>query len=181
MSTIATLQGHEAAVPPRLIRFRPTFVGAEREIRYVSMVSTIHAWLHAPAKSLRIQQLKAAARAHFGEFVKENQVNDCQFMKQIEDRRGGPRFSHGVWSFRPRFEPQHRFFGIFAYTDWFLVLRKQLRRNLTNDSRWHAELDKTLAVWRAMFPGMTVYTGTNLRHYVSRNASHCDDRWYPIV
>jgi hypothetical protein len=180
MSTIPTLLAHEGANPPRLARFVPALVGQEREIRHMSMVVNIHAWLHQPAKTQRIRDLKAGARVHFGEFVKENRIDDCYYMKQIEDRRGGPRFGHGVWSVRPRFEPQHRFFGVFACCDWFVVFRKQLRSSLTDDSRWHAELDKTLSVWRAMFPSLNVYTGTQLKHYVQNNASHCDVRWYPV-
>jgi hypothetical protein len=180
MSTITILQSHEGANPPRLVRFLPVFVGKEREIRHISMVTSIHAWLHQPAKTQRIQQLKAAARVHLGEFVKENAVDDCRYMKQVEDRRGGPKFGHGVWSVRPRFEPQHRFFGVFACPNWFLIFNKQARSRLVNDVRWHAELDKSLAVWNAMFPAWNVYTGTELRHYVTHNASHCDERWYPI-
>jgi len=160
------------------VRFLPRFVGHEREIRHITMVTSIHEWLHKPAKSQRIRELKAAARAHFSVFVKEQPVDDLNFMKQIEDRRGGPKFTHGVWSFRPRFEPQHRFFGVFARPDWFIILNKQLRANLDSDARWHSSLDKTLQIWATMFPGLPVYTGTQLKHYVTNNASHQDVRWY---
>ena len=182
MSTLTTLASHENADPPRLKRFRPTFVGAEREIRYVSMAVAVHNWLHEQSKSLKIQELRAAARVHFGEFVKENRVDDCRYMKLVEDRRvnWAHRFDHGVWSFRPLGEPQHRFFGIFACTDWVLVFNKQSRLTLhqRGDAGWHAEIDKALRTWDKLFPGMRPYTGTRLQHYVSRNAEHCDGRWY---
>jgi hypothetical protein len=181
MSTITILKVHEDAKPPRLERFLPTFVGREREIRCVSMLPSLHEWLHGSAKTQRMRDLKAGARIHFGEFVKENKIDDCRYMKLVEDRRpGNSRFAHGVWSVRPLFEPQHRFFGVFAVPDWFLVLRKQLRSNLAKggDTAWHAELDKTLLVWRKLFPGLNVYTGTQLAHYITRNAEHCDERWY---
>src|SRR5262249_47435043 len=106
MSTIAILEAHERADPPKLVRFLPTFVGREREIRHVVMVASIHAWLHSGAKTARIRELKAGARVHFGEFVKENPIDDYYYMKQVEDRRVAyaSRFAHGVWSFRPKFE-----------------------------------------------------------------------------
>lgn len=128
MSIHVMLKAYEAANPPRLERFLPLFVGQEREIRHISMVPHIHAWLHKPVQNQRLQEVKSAARVHFGEFVKENHIDDCQFMKQIEDRRGGSKFGHGVWSFRPLFEPQHRFFGVFACPDWVLILSKQPAR-----------------------------------------------------
>jgi hypothetical protein len=157
----------------------PRFVGKEHEIRHISIVADIHVWLHNPAKSKGIQELKAADRAHFGVFVKEEPIDDLHYMKQVEDRRPGEaRFGSGVWSVRPKFEPQHRFFGVFACPDWFVMLHKQLRKNLDMDARWHAALDKTLHKWSVMFPGGPVYTGTELKHYVTNNASHCDDRWY---
>jgi len=52
------------------------------------MLAQIHNWLHSPTKSRRISELKAAARAHFAEFVIENPIDDCQYMKQVEERRG---------------------------------------------------------------------------------------------
>jgi hypothetical protein len=178
MSTIVILTRHEAAGPPPLVRFLPRFVGQESERRCISMISDIHGWIHKPAKTRRIQELKAAVRAHFGVFVKEEPIDDFHFMKQIEDRRGGPKFSHGVWSVRPKFEPQHRFFGVFARPDWLVVLHKQLRSNLDTDARWHAALDRTLEKWALLFPSIPVYTGTELKHYVANNASHNDARWY---
>jgi hypothetical protein len=148
-------------------------------MRHVSMVPAVHAWLHQAAKTSRMQSCKAAARAHFGEFVKGYQIDDCSYMKQIEDRRdGAQRFNHGVWSVRTRFEPQNRFFGVFAVQDWFLVFRKQLRSNLKSDAQWHTELDKCIKIWRQLLPAANVYTGTELKHYVTTNASHCDARWY---
>ena len=182
MSTMRILSEHEAANPAKLVRFCPAFVGGERERRPISMAPQIHAWLHSTAKTDRIRNVKAAARTHFAEFVKGNPIDDRHYMKLVEDKRVGAatRFSHGVWSFRTRFEPQHRFFGVFACPDWFLVFRKQLRKNLQNDTHWHSELDRTLTAWRAFFPGINVYTGTRLHHYVKSNASHRDERWYPI-
>jgi hypothetical protein len=125
----------------------PSSSARKREIRHISMVPHIHAWLHTPVQNQRLQDVKSAARVHFGEFVKENHIDDCQFMKQIEDRRGSSKFGHGVWSFRPLFEPQHRLFGVFACPDWVLILSKQPRGTLINDLRWHMELEKTVTIW----------------------------------
>jgi hypothetical protein len=169
------------ADPPRLMRFKPRLAGYEREIRHVSMVPEVHSWLLSPVKDTTLQALKAGARTHFAEFVKENPVDDCDFMKQVQNRWGGPTFGGGIWSVRPRFEPQHRFFGVFALPDWLLVFNKQSRSKLAeHQNRWRAEYETCLRIWTALFPGQNVYTGTKLNHYVTRNASHRDDRWYPV-
>jgi hypothetical protein len=148
-------------------------------MRRVSMVPTVHAWLHQAAQTSKMRQCKAAARVHFTEFVKGHRVDDRNYMKQVEDRRpGAKRFDHGVWSFRTLFEPQHRFFGVFAAPDWFIVFRKQLRRNMKPDAQWYAEIDKCIDVWNKLLPAAALYTGTELKHYVTSNARHCDVRWY---
>ena len=125
--------------------------------------------------------MKSQARVHIGDFVKGKKVDDLNFMKQVENRRGGPRFGSGVWSVRPLGDPQHRFFGVFALPDWFLIYCKQTRAKLAkHENRWHEELDKVLKTHSDLFPGFKVYTGTEFSHYVTRNWEHNDDRWYPI-
>lgn len=178
MSTVLTLVGHEKAA--RLQRFLPRFRGREREHRKMTLIPDIHAWLTTPVKSEALSRVKAQARAHFGEFVKGAQVDDCYFMKRVEDRRRTPPdFSHEVWSITPRFTPpQHRYFGVFVTQDWFLVCTKQSRDRLSEHAnRWHEEIDKTLRIWDQFFDQHRPHSGSQLREYISTNARHCDDRW----
>jgi hypothetical protein len=135
-----------------------------------------------PAHSLHtaLMQTKASVRAHCGQFVKGEPVDDCRFMKRVEDRRMTPvDFTHEVWSISPRFgEPQYRFFGAFVTRDWFLVTSKQDRDRLEeHDNRWHEEIDKVLRIWKALFGDDLRHNGNQLSDYISMNAVHCDDRW----
>jgi hypothetical protein len=182
MSTITTLIAHETAQPPTLHRFLPTLRGGERERRKLTMVPEMHGWIMNPAKTEALIRIKAQAKAHFGEFVRGERVDDCEFMKRVEDRRQNPAdFSHGVWAISPRFEPpQFRYFGMFVTLDWFLVCNKQSRDVLDeHPNRWHAEIDKALRIWVALFPDPNErpHTGTQLRDYIRYNARHCDGRW----
>lgn len=180
MSTVTMLIAHEAATPPLAVRVRPRFVGYEAERRKLSMVPDLHAWITKPAKSEALTKVKAQARAHFGEFVKGQPIDDCEFMKRVEDRRKNPPdFSHEVWAISPRFDPpQYRYFGMFVTQDWFLLCTKQSRDVLEEHAnRWHAEIDKTLRIWSQLFPGELPHSGHQLRQYISSNARHCDGRW----
>ena len=178
MSTIPTLIQHETA--SRLMRFTPRLVGRERERRKVTMVPEVHAWIFKPVVGEALAKVKAQSRAHFGEFVKGNEIDDLNFVKRVEDRRQSPpSFAHEVWSVSPRFDPpQYRYFGLFVTQDWFLVCTKR-ERDLLNehDNRWHAEIDRTLRIWEKLFPGELPHSGNQLRDYVSNNARHLDDRW----
>jgi hypothetical protein len=170
---------HESATPPRLRRFAPTFRGGERERRMMTAVPELSDWLHGPVTSGATAKAKAAARTHFGQFVKGEKIDDLDFMKRIEDRRRRPYdMSHQVWALCPRFIPQYRYFGVFVTRDVFLVCTKQSRDALgEHPNRWHRELEKTLRVWGSLFPSCLPHSGTELRDYVSHNAEHRDDRW----
>src|SRR5258706_5291604 len=154
MSTLTKLLAYEADQPPKLVRFLPRLVGGEKQRRMMTMTPDLHEWLHKPVKTEALIQIKASARAHCGQFVKGNPVDDCRFMKRVEDRRmTPPDFTHEVWSISPRFgEPQYRFFGTFVSRDWFLVTSKQDRDRLEeHDNRWHEEINKVLRIWKALF------------------------------
>ena len=114
MSTIPTLIQHETA--SRLMRFTPRLVGRERERRKVTMVPEVHAGIFKPVVGEALWKVKAQSRAHFGEFVKGNEIDDLNFVKRVEDRRQSPpSFADEVWSVSPRFDPpQYRYFGLFV-------------------------------------------------------------------
>ena len=180
MSTIITLVAHEGTNPPRLRRFVPRLLGHEKERRKMTLTPELYDWLMAPAASEQLNRVKAQIRTHLGQFVKGLRVDDCLFMKRVEDRRRRPSdFSHEVWSISPRFgSPQHRLFGTFVTQDWFLLCTKQSRDRLDeHDNRWHAEIDMTLRVWKHFFGTCRQHSGTQLRDYIALNADHCDDRW----
>jgi hypothetical protein len=180
MSTIPILLGYEGTTPQRLRRFLPRLRGRESERRKMTLEPELFDWLHRSVQGEALNRVKAQTREHFGQFVKGLPVDDLHFMKRVEDRRPShPRFAHEVWSITPRFDPpQHRYFGVFATQDWFLVCTKQSRDTLAqHDNRWHAEIDKTLTIWNTLFPGEIPHSGIQLRDYISTNASHCDGRW----
>jgi len=180
MSTVRIVLAHEGASPPTLHRFCPRFRGREGERRKMTVVPELFNWLHAPVKDTGLNKMKAQSRTHLGEFVLGNHIDDLYFMKRVEDRRRTPPdFSHEVWSVTPRFPPpQHRYFGVFVSQDWFLACTKQSRDVLgEHDNRWHAEIDKTLRIWASLCPGLLPHSGSQLRHYISENARHDDDRW----
>jgi hypothetical protein len=129
------------------------------------------------------QQMKAKVRVHFGQFVKGEPVDDLFFMKRVEDRRCDRRyhFDHDVWSISPRFDPQHRFFGMFCAPDWFVAFSMQSRKHLAeHPDNWHVQIDKCARVWSSIFHEIRPYRGVSFADYVTENGEHRDDRWYPI-
>jgi len=180
MSTVTMLLQHEQAARPRLRRFTPQFRGREREHRKMTVVPGLHRWLTEPVQGDVPNEVRAQARAHFGQFIKCAPVDDLYFMKRVEDRRRKPAtFGHEVWSISPRFDPpQYRYFGVFVTQDWFLVCTRQARDYLDDiDRRWHREIDRTLKIWGILFPGEVPFGRPDLAGYISRNARHLDDRW----
>jgi len=177
MSTVPMIIVHEKA--RRLWRFRPLLRGSEDEVRKLSVADDVHSWLYKDDGQSAIVKTKGSIKAHFGEFVRGESIDDRHFMKRVEDRRHiPPTFSHGVWAISPRFNPQYRFFGLFAITDWFVILNKQSRDVLDeSDARWHVEIDKSLQIWSRLFTDRHPWVADNLTEYVSSNAEKCDDRW----
>src|SRR5262245_19609747 len=138
MSTVPMILFHERPGGP-ICRYLPSFHGREGQVRMLSIISDLHSWLYEQA-SPGGPRIKGAIRAHFGEFVRGDRVDDLDFMKRIEDRRSHfPLFSHGVWALSSRVNPQFRFFGFFAVPDWFILLCRQERNALNTDAAWHAE------------------------------------------
>jgi hypothetical protein len=180
MSTVPTLLAYEQDAAPKLVRFLPRFVGREREHRMLTLVPELHAWVTSPALGRALNQVKAQTRTHFGQFVKGAQVDDCHFMKRVEDRRRNPPdFLHEVWAISPRFSPpQYRFFGVFVTQNWFLGCTKQSRDWLDeHENRWHTEIDRTLRIWCHFFCRELPHAGAQLYEYISHDAEHCDERW----
>lgn len=139
--------------------------------------SEIWTWLCDDAGSDEVLEAKGHARGHFGQFVRGELIDDCEFMKRVEDRRLLPwSMSHGVWAISPRFRPQYRFFGFFVTKNWFVVLNKQSRDLLDQPHSWHAQIDRSQALWSELFPGQHPFVRDTLPEYVS-NAEKCDDRW----
>jgi hypothetical protein len=178
MSTIPIILKHEEP-GGRLCRFKPTLKGRQRPEagRHLSVETGVYTWLHAGDGSAT--QTKVAIKVHFNRYARGQRVDDCDFMKRVEDRRHpSDLFGHGVWAVSPRFKPQYRFFGTFAVQDWFIILNKQERDYLgASDARWHAEIDKSLQLWRELFPNRTPWIRDSLYEYISCNAEKCDDRW----
>jgi hypothetical protein len=180
MSTLTILLAKEAETPPKLYRFLPRFRGQEGQRRMLTLVPDINTWLSKAVTSQPLIKVKAQTRTHFGQFVKGEPVDDCYFMKRVQDRRRNPPdFNHQVWAISPRFDPpQYRFFGAFVTQDWFLVCTKQARDRLDeHENRWHEEIDKTLRIWKHFFGTELPHGGAQLRDYIRHNARHYDDRW----
>jgi hypothetical protein len=151
--------------------------------RQLSLEADMHRWLYEPDQVEEVRDAKAQARAHFGVFVRGKRIDDRYFMSRIEDKRqsGKDIFSHGVWAMATRFDappPQIRYFGLFATTDFFLVLTKQNRDVLEESpDRGHAEIDKARTIWNELFPGRVPVLSNNLHEYISRNVEKRDARW----
>src|SRR5882724_872241 len=101
MSTDHIILALEGLQPPRLVRFLPLLRGSERERRMLSVAPEVYQWLSAPAEGDETIQLKAKVKVRFGEFVKGEHIDDCDYLKRVSDRRhGGDDFSAEVWSLR---------------------------------------------------------------------------------
>jgi hypothetical protein len=178
MSTDHILEALEVCVPPKLVRFMPVFHGSERERRRLSLTPDIHDWLIRPVSSEFVTQLKAATKVHFGQFVKGEEIDDCEFMKRTSNMsRGHNDFTRGIWHIRPDFIPRYRFFGAFFRADWFVVFTKKERNAINTNQRWLKEIDVACRSWDALLPHNKPHSGNELSEYVTFNAEHCDDRW----
>jgi hypothetical protein len=183
MSTAIILANLESDERRALVRYRPKLKGAQAYVRPLSIEVKIFDWLHKPTSDRDTVNMKEGVLAHFRQFVLGEPIDDCDFMKRVEDRRvsNDRKFDHEVWSVRPRFsEPQHRFFGFFALPDWVVVLSKQTRKKLNDPAEWHRQIDKATRTWDAMLPGRLPHSGNDFSKYVTSNWEHCDERWYPI-
>jgi hypothetical protein len=178
MSIVLRILALEAPSGP-LRRFTPRFRGNESERRKLSIEAGIYDWLHDETGTDAMQEMRAQARANCSAFVRGLDVDDCDFIKRVEDRRLNPStFDAGVWALSIRFDPQHRLFGFFAITDWFVVLSSQDRGVLAEgDHRWHAEIDRCQKRWNELFPAHQPWVRPNLSEYLSSNVEKCDDRW----
>jgi hypothetical protein len=178
-STDYIIQTLEAGSEPKLFRFRPDYVGTERERRMLSIAPSIHDWLYRSVRGDASIQLKAAVKEHFGRFVKGELIDDCDYMKRVCDyRQGLDDFSADIWSVRPSFRPKHRFFGAFFREDWFVIFTKRKRDYLDDhEDRWHAEIDAVRTAWDRLFFPRPRHSGHALTDYLTFNAEHCDDRW----
>lgn len=177
MSIIGMIIKHEAP-DGRLHRFRPLLRGAETEVRMLSVHFDLHDWLYAEPSAV-ILDFKAGIRAHLGEFVKGELIDDLYFMKRVENRRKhSDVFGDGVWSFSPRFRPQYRVFGFFAITDWFVAMTQESRDVLEqSEARWQTQIDTCTGIWDSLFPGRSPWIQDRIEHYVSGNMEKIDDRW----
>lgn len=176
MSTIPILVQHESD-GTRLRRYRPLFRGNEREVRKLTMTVDLIEWSQEPVEAELLREGRAQVRAHFKQFVTGQPVDDLHFMKRVEDTRLFNPFSHGVWSFCPRFDPQYRFFGLFAISDWFVAFLKESREDLHHHpEKWRAAIDGCLTNWTELFPGREPWIRDTLPEFVS-NAEKLDDRW----
>ena len=183
MSTALILAQLEHDPPRALVRYEPKLKGRQRYVRRLSIEARMFDWLHKSTHVRGTMELKEAILAHFRQFVLGETIDDCEYMKRVEDRRVPPnqKFSHEVWSVRTRFHPQHRFFGFFALPNWFIVLSKQTRQKLDDDPlEWHRQIDQASKIWAAMLPGRTPHSGHVFSDLVTSNWEHCDERWYPI-
>jgi hypothetical protein len=172
------LEALEQSDPPKLVRFLPEFHGSERERRNVSLAVDIHEWLMRPVTSEFLTRLKAAVKVHLAQFVKGDEIDDCEFMKRVARKRSGRNdFSEQVWSVRPDFIPRYRFFGTFFRADCLVIFTKMPRDDLNTDDKWHAQIDAVRRSWTALFPGHSSHSGDHFPDYVTFNAEHCDERW----
>jgi hypothetical protein len=104
----------------QLFHFSPRLRGGERERRCLLLSPRIHQWIYTHGRNA---ELRAAVRAHFGRFVKGEQIDDLNYMKRVSNRATPvDDFSEDVWSIRPLFQPQQRFFGTFPLPDHFIIL-----------------------------------------------------------
>jgi hypothetical protein len=163
MSTDYILEALELCEPPKLVRFLPMLHGSERERRSLSLAPDIYIWLMQPANADGLIKLKAATKIHFGQFVKGEDIDDCNDIKRVSDKRGGyDDFSSEIWSIRPDFAPRYRFFGTFFRDDWFVILSKKPRDSLQHDEQWHAQIDAVCRDWDALFPYRRRHTGQSV-------------------
>jgi len=180
MSTALILAQQEADPPRALVRYQPKLKGRQSYVRHLSLEAEMFDWLHKSTHVRETMEFKEAVLAHFRQFVLGETIDDCYYMKRVEDRRvpTDQIFHHEVWSIRPRFQPQHRFFGFFALPDWFVVLNKQTRRKLDDPGEWHRQLDKAVRIWVALLPSQSPHPAHVFSDLVTSNWEHCDDRWY---
>lgn len=151
-----------------LFRFCPKFVGEEREVRQLSITSDVYSWLYEEHEDEKLIRVLTNITAHFAEFVRGEVIYIPDFMKRIINQQ--KQLSH-VWAITPRFNPQYRFFGLFAKPDWFIIFTKQKRDGFGkgNDAAWHREIDAVLEKWAGYFPDDFPLQRDRVNEYITSN------------
>jgi len=143
----AILSELEAATPPRLVRFVPTYDPDESEKRELFMPPALHGWLYQGDRK-KSRDFSANIRAFLGKYVKGAEVDNEHYMKNwIGD----------VWELRvqnQRKGERVRVFGAFAKQDVFVAFFQRPRSAFggINDPRWKEVTDRTVDEWDKLFP-----------------------------
>jgi len=154
MSTISRISELEKL--GKLLRFCPNMKIYEGEVRKISILPSLNDWLFDNDNV----KYKALVRAHLKEFVIGARVDDTKFMKQLEP------FSKRVWEISPRFNPQHRIFGVFAEKDWFIATHQQERKKCDTQEKWEREINHTLRNWGRLFGSTKPLSGADFSNFV---------------
>jgi hypothetical protein len=164
MSTLAML--HELERAGSLVRFVPRLHPHEAELRHISMLPSLHRWVHQHAtKRAQIDYL-ANVRAHLGDFVKGALIDDEDYMTELKRNRR----PSGVWEFRVRrFTPQCRILCAFAVPNWVVATHPRDRGELDNEGAWAAAIARVEREWQTLFPGFRWFTGQRFSDYVTSN------------
>lgn len=140
----------------KLIRFYSNIKQHEGEVRKISVLPTLHKWLFDEDNI----QYKSLVRTHLKEFIIGSKIDDSNFMKQLKP------FDKNVWEISPRFNPQHRIFGIFAEKDWFIATHQKERGRCDTPEKWEREMNHTLKNWGRLFGKTKPLNGNKFSDFV---------------
>jgi len=97
------------------------------------MTPALHDWCHQ-LDSRRSIDYKANIQSHLKQFVVGAEIDNCDYMKHLDDR---------IWEFRVQLERRKdntRIFGAFVALNTFIAIRQELRSKID----WSKDVGKTL-------------------------------------
>jgi len=129
-----------------LVRFVPVYDPGETELREILMTPGLHAWLYE-SDSRKSLDYKANIQAFLGRFVKEEMVDNKDYMKS---------WAEDVFELRVQNQRKNerlRIFGGFARPNTFVCLHRKMRHEFKKRKDWEPAIERVVTRWEEMFPG----------------------------
>jgi hypothetical protein len=138
----------------RLRRFEPLLDPDEGIKRPLFLSPALHDWCYMRDRR-RSVDYKANVRAFLGRFVKGHEIDNQDYMKSWRDDVLEFRIQLGPgWSRKPH-PDNTRIFGAFVKPNTFVAFHPpRFRSEFGTDAAWDRAIDRAIADWEALLPGL---------------------------
>lgn len=148
----------------QVARFHPDYLDPdESEWREIILIQSVNKWIYEK-DSRRSIYYKQNVRMHLSKFVLGDFIDNGNYMKSWKD---------DIWEIRVQLERREdntRIFGGFLFPNIFVATNHHLRSQFKNEDLWNKAINRAVARWRLLFPGMDRLKCQPFRDCVTFNA-----------